>query len=343
MSAPRATPLLAGFAADLAFGDPQRFHPVAGFGQLALRLEALLYAQRRSAGAVYVGVLVGGAAALGRLLAGPGARLGSSGRGVPCGHGTLLAPFRRGALRAPLRRGAALAFTLWAALGGRSLAREAGRIGALVDADDLDGARERLPWLCGRDPSALDADGLCRAAIESLAENTVDAVVSPLLWARAGAPGVCAHRASNTLDAMVGHHSDRYEDFGWAAARLDDAMNWPGARVGAALTVACAPLAGGSASGARAMWKRDGALHPSPNGGHVEAAFAGALGVRLGGPVQYGPRVEQRPWLGDGPAPTPGDVRRAVALARLVALASALLAAAVNKRGQTPFARGGRA
>ena len=297
MSALAGRAILAGYAADVALGDPRRGHPVAGFGQLALRLEQRLHAPRRSAGALHVAALVGAAAALGAGLA-------------------------------RVRRDAALALCLWASLGGRSLAREAARVGALVARGDLEGGRRRVPSLVGRDPSALDADGLCRAAVESLAENTVDAVLSPLLWAAAGgAAGVSAHRAANTLDAMVGHRSPRYERYGWAAARLDDLLNWPGARVGAALTVACAPLVGGSPRAAATMWRRDAAAHPSPNGGPVEAAFAGALGVRLGGPVRYGERREARPWLGDGPAPTPADVRRAVRLSRLVGAVGALLAA----------------
>lgn len=307
-----APAILAGFAADLAFGDPQRRHPVAGFGQSALWLEARVYAPRRDVGALFTTLLVGGATALGAGLA-------------------------------RVHRGGALALCLWAALGGRSLAREASGIGERVGAGELDAARERLPWLCGRDPSALDGDGLCRAVVESLAENTVDAVVAPLFWSLGGAPAVCAHRAANTLDAMVGHHSERYEAFGWGAARLDDGLNWPAARIGAALTVACAPLVGGSARGARAMWVRDGSAHPSPNGGHVEAAFAGALGVRLGGPVRYGTREEARPWLGDGPAPGPRDVRRAVALARLVGGASALLAAGAAALLASAFRTGSRA
>src|SRR5262249_21653299 len=149
-------------------------------------------------------------------------------------------------------------------------------------------------------------------AIESVAENTVDAVVAPLLWAAAaGAPGVLGHRAVNTLDAMVGHRSPRYDHFGTAAARLDDALNWPAARLTAALAV----VLGDDARGAVRAWRRDAPAHPSPNAGRAEAAFAGALGLRLGGPLAYAGREEARPYLGDGRAPGPEDVRRAVRLA----------------------------
>ncbi|OBG27699.1 adenosylcobinamide-phosphate synthase, partial [Mycobacterium alsense] len=190
---------------------------------------------------------------------------------------------------------------------------------------DVDGARRLLPSLCGRDPARLDGAGLARAALESVAENTSDAAVAPMLWATAGGvPGVLAYRGINTLDAMIGHRSPRYLRFGWAAARLDDLANYLGARVTAALVVACAPFVSGSASGAARAWRRDAARHPSPNAGVVEAAFAGALGVRLGGPTQYEYGLQIRPTLGDGPPPTVADLRRAVALSRVVQAAAVL-------------------
>ena len=146
-----------------------------------------------------------------------------------------------------LGRAGVLAVVTWAALGGRSLAGEARRLARRVEAGDLDGAREVLPSLCGRDPAGLDAQGLSRAAVESVAENTADAVVGALVWgAVAGPAGVAAYRAANTLDAMVGHRSERYASFGWAAARLDDVLSWPGARLGALLAALLAPLVGGS-------------------------------------------------------------------------------------------------
>lgn len=290
--------IVAGFGADLAFGDPRRGHPVALFGRAAAALERAVWRPSRLAGAAYAAVLVGGAALVGR--------------------------------RVPL------AVALWAALGGRSLGREARRVSALVAAGDVPAARRAVTALVGRDPSALGPDELCRAAVESVAENTVDAVVAPLVWAAAFGPaGVCAYRAANTLDAMVGHRTARYERFGWASARLDDVLSWPAARLTAALTVA---LGGAPARTAR-IWRRDGAQHPSPNGGQAEAAFAGALGVRLGGRNVYPERVEHRPHLGDGPAPTPADVDRAARLALRVGLAAAVLAAAARPKAR---AFGGR-
>ncbi len=165
--------------------------------------------------------------------------------------------------------------------------------------------------------------------MESVAENTSDAVVGALVWgAVAGPAGVAAYRAANTLDAMVGHRSERYESYGWAAARLDDALSWPAARATAALTALCAPVVGGSP---RATWRTvraDGAAHPSPNAGRAEAAFAGALGVRLGGPLTYGGVAELRPALGSGRPPGSEDIRRAARLSRAVGVAAACVCAA---------------
>src|SRR6201991_4350019 len=145
------------------------------------------------------------------------------------------------ALERVLPRTLVRAACLWAALGGRSLAREAAAVAACVEAGALGAGRVRVRSLVGRDPDALDGSGLCAAAIESVAENTVDAVVAPLLWAAvAGAPGVAAYRAVNTLDAMVGRRDERYARFGTASARADDAANWPAARVAGALVVALA-------------------------------------------------------------------------------------------------------
>ena len=193
----------------------------------------------------------------------------------------------------------------------------------------LAAARARLPSLCGRDPEVLDAAGIARAGVESMAENTSDAVVAPLFWgAVAGVPGLLGYRAVNTLDAMVGYRSARYQRFGWAAARLDDLANLVPARVCAWLFVGLAPAVGGSPRAALAAWRRDAAGHPSPNAGPVEAAAAGALGVSLGGPTAYRHGLEQRPRLGTGPPPTPADLRRAAHLSRLVGAAAAALAAA---------------
>jgi adenosylcobinamide-phosphate synthase len=167
----------------------------------------------------------------------------------------------------------------------------------------------------------MDDKEVARAAVESVAENTVDAIVAPALWAAAAGPGgALGYRAVNTADAMVGHRSDRYERYGWASARLDDAAGWAPARVTAALVAAVRPRS------AAAVWsavQRDAPAHPSPNAGVAEAAFAAALAVRLGGTNVYDHGVEVRAPLGDGPPPEAADVGRAVRLSSDVAWALA--------------------
>lgn len=304
MIAARALGLVLGFAADAALGDPRRRHPVAGFGAVAGRLERRWYADDRRAGLAHAGVLVGGAALLGVLAE----RLA----------------------RAPAARVAVTASATFVVLGGGSLAAHGTGLAGELVRGDLAAARLRLPSLCGRDPARLDAAGIARAGTESLAENTSDAVVAPLLWgAVAGVPGLLAYRAVNTLDAMVGYRSPRYRRFGWAAARADDVANWLPARVAALITTAVAPVVGGRPGAALRAWRRDAAAHPSPNAGPVEAAAAGALGVTLGGPTVYAHGAEDRPRLGAGPPPTPEDLLRAARLSRVVGAAAALLAAAV--------------
>jgi adenosylcobinamide-phosphate synthase len=296
--------LIAGVAADAVAGDPRRCHPVALFGSAAAAAERLMYADRRTRGAVF-------AACCGALAVGP----------------ALAADWLT--RRPPAARLACTAAVTWAVTGGRSLVTEAERIRGALQAGDLDRARTLLPNLCGRDPRALDRAGIARAVVESVAENTGDAVVGPLLWgALAGAAGLAGYRAVNTLDAMAGHHSPRYERFGWACARLDDVANWGPARVTAALAAACAPVVGGRRAAAWRTALDFGDRHPSPNAGWCEAAFAGALGVRLGGPLSYAGRAEHRPVLGAGRPPEPGDIAKAVRLCRAVTASATILAAA---------------
>jgi len=246
---------------------------------------------------------------------------------------TLVAAVGAAAAIVVRRRPIAGAALVWTTLGGRSLERAALRLAAALEAGDLDEARKLAPALVGRDPSRLDAAELSRAAVESVAENTNDAVVAPLFWAAAGgAPAAAAYRAVNTLDAMIGHKHDRYRRFGWFAARLDDCASWPSARITVLLAAACAPLVGGSPRAAlRAAWQ-DGRRHPSPNAGRVEGAFAGALGLRFGGLNHYAHGAERRPDLGDGRPPDVADIRRAVLFARLVGAAAFLVALGAARR-----------
>lgn len=300
-----AAALLAGYGADLMLGDPRRFHPIGGFGTLAVHAERAAYAPTRARGAVVTAALVAGAAATAEVAA------------------------RR--TSHPM----ALATMTWIALGGRSLRREARAVADLIEAGRLPEARAALRSLCGRDASQIDASGLCRAVVESLAENTSDAVVGALTWgAVGGAAGVAAYRAANTLDAMFGHRSERYARFGWAAAKLDDLMNWPAARLSALITSLVAPLVGGSPSDTIGTTLRDGGRHPSPNAGRIEAAFAGALGLQLGGPLAYEGRREHRPQLGDGRRPDIHDIRRAARLSFAVSSVAGIASAAARGAGR---------
>jgi adenosylcobinamide-phosphate synthase len=232
--------------------------------------------------------------------------------------------------RPPFVRTLLWAATTWSVVGGTSLGREAMGISAALADDDLPGARRRLPALVGRDPSELSAAEVARAVVESVAENTSDAAVAPLLWGAAfGLPGLLGYRAVNTLDAMVGYRSTRYSRFGWASARLDDVANLVPARLTGWLAVLLAWSVGGSPAAAAAVLRRDGSRHPSPNSGHCEAAFAGALGVTLGGRNDYAGRVEERPLLGDGLAAGAMDIERAVRLSALVSRTAGLLAVVV--------------
>ncbi|WP_054813329.1 cobalamin biosynthesis protein [Nocardia arizonensis] len=297
-----AAGLLLGFALDRVLGDPRRGHPVAGFGSAAMALERRTYADRRGAGVAHEVIAVGAVVGIGVLA-------------------------RRGGMLAT-------ALATWTVLGGHTLAETGRRMADRLESGDLAAARALLPALCGRDPEVLDADGLARAALESIAENTSDATVAPLLWgAVAGVPGLLGYRAVNTLDAMIGYRDERYLRFGWAAARTDDVANLAPARITGVLTAALAPLVGGAPAAALRAWRRDAAGHPSPNAGVVEATMAGALGVRLGGRTQYRHGVEMRPVLGAGPAPAVPDLRRAVRMSEAVQVAAVLVAAGIALAG----------
>jgi adenosylcobinamide-phosphate synthase len=298
--------LVLGYVLDACLGDPRRRHPVAAYGAVVWRLERRMHADARTRGMVFwcacVAAPVAASVAASAVLA---RRHGSL--------GTVLT-----------------AIATWAALGQRSLVREGLGLAGALERHDLDEARRRLPSLCGRDPSGLDGQDLARAGVESLAENTCDAVVAPLLWGAVfGVPGLVGYRAVNTLDAMVGNRSVRHREFGWASARADDVANLLPARLTALLTCLAAPLVGGRAATAWSTWQRDGHRHPSPNAGRCEAAAAGALGLRLGGRLAYPSGVEDRPVLGDGALPDAHDVRRAARLSAAVGLLAAGLCAGV--------------
>lgn len=279
---------------ELVGEPPYPRHPVALFGSAMTRIERLTYADSRLAGVVHLSLGVGLALAVGRLAT----RL--------------------------VGRNVATAAAVAVCAAGRMLDTEALAVRDLLRARRLPEARLRVRSLVGRDTGQLGDEELCRAVIESVAENLVDAVIAPLWWgAVAGPAGALAHRAVNTLDAMVGHRNRRYLRFGWAAARADDLANFVPARLAALAVAASHPERAGAV---QRVVRRDAPRHPSPNGGVIEAAFAAALGITLGGANRYGDVLEDRGVLGEGGAPSMDDIERAVRLRRRVSRAVALAA-----------------
>ena len=276
--------LLAGVALDAVFGEPRRFHPLVGFGRLADWLESRFNA-------------AGGGRRLDGLLAWALAVL------PPTFLAGLLAQL-------PLVGELLAVLALYAALGLRSLGEHARPVLEALRRGDLEAARRGVGRVVSRDTSALDAGGVARAASESLLENGSDAVFAALFWfIVAGAPGVVLYRLSNTLDAMWGYRNARFERFGWAAARIDDVLNYLPARL-VALTYALL----GRTRRALRCWRTQAPLWDSPNAGPVMASGAGALGVVLGGAAIYHGEVHARPELGRGKAPQPRHIEHALDL-----------------------------
>lgn len=280
-----ATPLsaIAGVVLDRLFGEPRFCHPLVGFGRLADAAEALL---RKGA---------------------PGRPLCNRLRGLVAWL-AIVAPFV--ALAVWLAHPVLDLLLLWLALGGRSLGDHARAIAAPLAAGDLASARNQVGMIVSRDTTQLDETGVAKAAVESVLENGNDAVFGALFWFFvAGGAGAALFRLANTLDAMWGYKDARRIYFGWAAARIDDVLNFIPARL-TALTYALL----GRTQSALACWRAQAGTWESPNAGPVMAAGAGALEVSLGGPANYHGYIEERPRLGTGAAPTAADIGRAVAL-----------------------------
>lgn len=278
-------------------------HPVTWIGAAIDRLELRFNrkdmgeVERRNAGVLVIGALVAAAILAGLVLGLPAAW-------TPFGLIPVLA----------------IVFSLVA---GGSLDLHVRAIPAALRAEGLEGGRREVANIVGRDPASLDEAGVCRAAIESLAENCSDGVVAPAFWFLVGSlPGMLAYKAINTADSMIGHKSERFRDFGWAAARLDDLVNLPASRLTALLLVLAAIVTPGTSPDAAlaAIW-RDAGKHRSPNAGWPEAAMAGALGLRLAGPRSYGGEVVDDAFMGDGRAEaTADDIDRALRLYRTAML-----------------------
>ncbi len=295
-----ALALLAAIGLDCLLGEPRRHHPLVVFGRFAAWLEARLWRDARGAGILAWFLAV-----------------------VPLVLLTWMLVHWLEGIAGWL---AWLATVLlgWVAIGWRSLGEHARPVAAALEAGDLPAAREALSRIVGRNTAVLDETQVAVAATESVLENGSDAVFAALFWlAVAGAPGVVAYRLVNTLDAMWGHHSPRFNRFGWAAARADDVLNFIPARLVALTYALC-----GHFDGAWQAWRTQASRWVSPNAGPVMAAGAGALGVLLGGRAPYQGEWVERPPLGAGPAPDAGSIERALGLVKrgvILWLAVALL------------------
>lgn len=270
---------------DAWLGEPRRAHPLVGFGRVAAWVEAKCYRGRRGAG-----VLAWSLAVLPWVIAVIGFTVVLS-PWLSCVVGTVL---------------------LYLAIGHRSLGEHAQPVAGALQRDDLPAARLAVGRMVSRDTAVLDERQVAAAATESVLENGNDAVFGALFWfALFGAPGAVLYRLANTLDAVWGYRTARYERFGWAAARIDDLLNLVPARL-TALTYALL----GDATCAWRCWRKQAPLWDSPNAGPVMAAGAGAIGVRLGGPAPYDGAWESRPELGEGVEPSSASIVRALRLVR---------------------------
>jgi adenosylcobinamide-phosphate synthase len=285
--------LLAGAALDLLLGDPRWFpHPVRGFGWCAVRLEKFWRAIKLPLRWAGVGFTVSAVC-------------------FACAAVWATLPWLN-------------IFWIWTLLALRDLDWEATLVWRALDQGDIDEARRKLALIVGRDTAHLDEPEILRAAIETIAENLSDAVIAPLFYlAIAGPVGMAAYKAINTLDSMVGYRNERYGEFGWASARLDDVANFAPARLTALLVWVCALILGYDAGRSKRITLRDAASQPSPNAGYPEAAVAGALGIRLGGVNFYKGVRSEKPFLGD--AVKPLDNRAFQATRVLLYASSALM------------------
>lgn len=278
--------IITAFMLDAVFGDPHWFpHPVRAIGWFIQRAESVLRSfskrskSKRIAGVALVLLTIVLVYAL--------------------SHYLLLTAFRMSWYFGFILS----AFLAYTTLAARSLADAAQAVLRRLDAGDIVGARSELSLIVGRDTQYLDEQEITRAVVETVAENASDGVIAPLFYLAMGGPALSlAYKAVNTLDSMIGYKNETYIDFGWAAARLDDAANYLPARITAVLICFASQGASLLSPVYKQAWHimlRDGRKHPSPNSGYPEAAMAGALGIRLGGPSVYGGKPSHKPYLGD--------------------------------------------
>jgi adenosylcobinamide-phosphate synthase len=344
--------LAGGLALDAIIGDPAvPWHPVRLLGRLADRTESATRRLFRCpvSAASSAPIALPAQSATRSRLAGAATWLIVTGTAA-CSALAVCAAARASH---PLLGTAADILVVWASIAPADLAAHAARVRHALALDAATNSATAAPgppsaeagphrgraavsMLVGRDTSALDASGVARACVESVAESSVDGAAAPLFWAALLGPWAAfAYRAVNTMDSMFGHKNARYLHFGLVPARADDIANWLPARTSSLLACAAAPLVGGSAGAAFRSFFRWRLAHESPNAGHPESAYAGALGIRLGGPTRYADGLIDKPWLNpDGAEAVPGDVSRATRLMYIQTILSAgafaVLAACTN-------------
>ena len=299
--------LVSAILLDLALGDPRWLpHPVVLIGRLINALDVLLNritSHKRTAGILLLVMTAGSAGTAAWLL-------------IRCSQ-----------YLHPLAGFLASAGISYTCLATRSLHRESALVAASLTTGNIAEARHNLSYIVGRDTADLDESEIWRALIETVAENTSDGIIAPLFWLTVTGPvGGMVYKAVSTLDSMVGYRNERYLRFGWASARMDDLLNFIPARLTALLMILAAPLAGLSPKGALSVTLGDRLKHPSPNSGHPEAAAAGALGVRLGGPASYKGVPSWKEYIGTPLAPL--DERAYTGMLKLMYLTTLLMAAA---------------
>ncbi len=299
-----ALTIFAGFALDALLGDPQGFpHIVRLMGRLIAALEKRLYRFGAKGGVLLVCAVIPICA------------------GVP--FAALAFAYRAGPVWGLLLE----SLLCWQLLAARSLKDESMKVCRALEAGDTEASREHVAMIVGRDTAELDAAGIARAAVETVAENASDGVIAPIFYiALGGAALGCLYKAVNTMDSMVGYKNEKYLRFGRAAAKTDDILNYPPSRAAAVLMILSAYLLRLDGKNALRVWRRDRRSHASPNSAQTEAVCAGALGIRLGGPASYSGKMHDKPYIGDGTRPLlAGDI----ATANRLMYCAGVLAAAV--------------
>ena len=278
--------ILIAFGLDLLLGDPRWFpHPVRLIGGFAARLETPvrdLIGNPKAAGIITAAIV------------------------VPATAAVTVGLLQFAGMIHPWASDLVSIFVMYTGIAARDLLRHSERVRESLQSGDMDEARRRVGMICGRDTDGLDESEIVRATVESVSENMVDGVTAPLFFAALGGPiGVMTYKAVSTLDSTFGYKSERYLEFGWASAKLDDIAAYIPSRLTAALTPVAALLVGVRPLQSLRIGLRDGSKHPSPNAGQSEAAFAGALGIQLGGLSHYEGKASHKPLLGDQ-TETPG-------------------------------------